>query len=160
MRVEFWSKQFPHDFDHEYEMFNGNFADLQFQSLRNDALAGRLVTVHSEGIFTTTLPLFLLGAGDNAYYAAPHGAGTGEISPADPGWVQPAWDEHRPEYSKKLGAPLGPAAVKDSVARRMFASGTNVTMNLTAENNNSGCIYWSDGTLTGLTSVCGGWSAQ
>ena len=72
---------FPAGFDHEYEHFgergslNASTAALQLRSLQADAASGRLATVHIEDTkhFATRLPLFLLGAGDNAfaYFAAP-----------------------------------------------------------------------------------------
>ena len=41
----------------------------QIQQLQNDSKAGVLAAVHSKGEFNTTLAAFLLGAGDNAYFA-------------------------------------------------------------------------------------------
>lgn len=162
---------FPAGFDHEYEHFgepfrpvspglNARSAALQLRSLQADAACGRLATVHIEDLknFATLLPLFLLGAGSNAYFAAPfeHGpAGT----PGDRMWILPAWDGWRPEYSRALGAPLGAANVDAAgIATRRFASGTHVLLNLTAIGSGtvpSGCVWWSDGNLTGDPSTCG-----
>ena len=52
---------FPAGFDHEYEKFTGMLD--QFKSLPLDAVAGRVTTCHNTAHVTTTLPLFLLGAG-------------------------------------------------------------------------------------------------
>ena len=65
--------------------------------------------------------------------------------------LQDGW---RPEYSRELGAALGPAAVVDGMATRRFASGTVVEMNLThytASRRLGGCVYWADGNVTGPT---------
>jgi hypothetical protein len=147
---------FPSHFDHEYENFNGSV--LQFQSLVQDEAAGRVATCHNSGKagYTTTLPLFLLGAGNASYYAATFQHGDGN-APGDPGWMQPAWDGWRPEYSRKLGAPLGAATISHGMATRHFASGTKVTMNLTElglDSRFGGCVYWSDGNVTGKKAAC------
>jgi hypothetical protein len=150
---------FPAGFDHEYERLNVSAAALELRSLQADAASGRLATVHIEDDkhFTTLLPLFMLGAGDNAYFGAPfeHGP-TG--SPGDRMWVLPAWDGWRPEYSRALGTPLGTAAVDAAgIATRRFASGTHVLLNLTAIESGTvpgGCVFWSDGSLTGDPSTC------
>ena len=145
--------KFPTGFDHEYEKFNGSVGLLS--ELQDDAANNRLAVCHNTGSFTTTLPLFLLGAGENAYsyYAAPFLRGDGN-NPGDPGWVEPAWDGIRPEYTRKLGAPMGSATVHQGVATRQFASGTRVWMNLSAATG--GCVYWSDGALTGNPRFCTG----
>lgn len=119
---------FPAGFDHEYEHFTGSIG--QIQQLQNDSAAGALAAVHSEADFNTTLAAFLLGAGNNAYFAKTflHGVGA---APGDKGWSEPAWDGVRPEYNKKLGAPLGPAVLSTDdgqVLSRRFKSGTRVTL--------------------------------
>ena len=80
---------FPRGFDHEYEHFNATLP--QFVGLQTDATDGRLAVCHVEGApFTTALPLFLLGAGHLAYFAAPFQRGDG-LAPGDNGWIEPAW---------------------------------------------------------------------
>eukprot|EP01051_Picozoa_sp_SAG22_P012872 SAG22_NODE_1379_length_4547_cov_8.497752_6_plen_209_part_00 len=110
-----------------YEEFTGSMT--QIEQLQNDSKAGVLAAVHSEGDFNTTLAAFLLGAGDNAYYGATFQHGEG-AAPGDKGWSEPAWDGVRPEYTRKLGAPLGPATMDAAtgVLSRHFKSGTYVTL--------------------------------
>jgi hypothetical protein len=153
---------FPAGFDHEYERFNGSATGnvYQLSSLQADAASGRVATCHGNAPwqFSTTLPLFLLGAGESAYYNSPL-TGRGESgAPGDPGWSEPAWDGWRPEYSRKLGAPLGPASIDAArIATRRFASGTHVLLNLTAVEvgaSKGGCVFWSDGNVTGDPATC------
>ena len=88
------TSDYPSQFDHEYETFNGSVP--QIQALQQDAVEQRLAIAHNEGTFFITLPAFLLGAGDYAYYQATTLRGD-NTSPADPMWVEPAWDGWRPE---------------------------------------------------------------
>lgn len=142
---------FPPGFDHEYENFNASAALVA--ALQADAAAGRVATAHSEAPLTTTLPLYLLGAGNHAYFAATHRRGVAG-SPGDPGWVEPAWDGWRPEYSRRLGRPMGPAHIlSNGLASRRFASGTVVRMNLSSVGD-GGCVFWADGNVTGLSQTC------
>jgi hypothetical protein len=117
---------FPAGFDHEYESFSGSLT--QIQQLQNDSAAGVLATAHTEGDFNTTLAAFLLGAGENAYFGATFQHG--EAGPGDRGWSEPAWDGVRPEYTKKLGAPLGLAQISADgrTLTRSFKSGTKVVV--------------------------------
>jgi hypothetical protein len=127
---------FPAGFDHEYESFKGS--TTQIEQLQNDSKAGVLAAVHSEGDFNTTLAAFLLGAGDNAYYGATFQHGEG-AAPGDKGWSEPAWDGVRPEYTRKLGAPLGPAKLDAAtgVQSRHFKSGTYVTLGAQKTNSSA-----------------------
>ena len=142
-----------------YERLNVSGAAVELPSLQADATSRRLVTCHIEddAHFTTLLPLFLLGAGGNAYFAAPYQHGVAG-APGDRMWVQPAWDGWRPEFSRKLGAPLGAATIDPAgIATRRFASGTHVLLNMTAieaGDSTGGCVFWSDGNLTGEPATC------
>jgi hypothetical protein len=66
---------FPAGFDHEYEHFNGSLPQLK--ALQDDAMRGRLAACHSTVAYGSTVPLFLLGAGGTAYFAAPYLKGDG-----------------------------------------------------------------------------------
>eukprot|EP00040_Diaphanoeca_grandis_P003027 m.23479 g.23479 ORF g.23479 m.23479 type:complete len:392 (-) comp14223_c0_seq1:100-1275(-) len=140
---------FPLGFDHEYEKFDANASRIQ--QLEADATDGRVATCHVEGHYETTLPTFLLGAGEYAYFAAPFQRGQVAV-PGDDGWVEPAWDGWRPDYSRKLGQPLGLATVTNGITTRHFASGTSVVMDTRSGEN--GCVFWADGNTTGTPASC------
>jgi hypothetical protein len=67
--------------------------------------------------------------------------------------MEPAWDGWRSDYSRKLGAPLGVAVVKNGVMARRFASGTTVVLD-TTKPDATGCVHWSDGNVTGTPRAC------
>ena len=150
---------FPVGFDHEYENFNATSA--QFRALQYDASLKRLATCHTQAAtYNSTLPLFLLGAGDYAYFAATFLRGASG-APGDPEWMEPSWDGRRDDYSRALGAPTGPAVIAtNNIASRTFASGTVVKMNISDVDllpyykREGGCVYWADGNKTGKASVC------
>jgi hypothetical protein len=92
------------------------------------------------------LAAFLIAAGNYSYY---HCTDNGFSTPAAWPTVRDEWLDQAPEYSYKLGAPLGPASsspsrtgANTSVWRRAFASGTRVMFD---GGNGNGTIWWADG---------------
>ena len=94
-----------------------------------------------------SLSAFLIGSGKYAYFACTDG------------WaVNSGWSpQQRPkEYDRPLGAPLGPALRSVGAQgvisySRNFTTGTFVTLELAAgaATKGHGCIFWSDGSITG-----------
>ena len=74
---------FPEGFDHDYTLFNGSLSQLK--SLQLDPKS-TVSACRSIGAYTTTLPSFLLGANNYAYYAAPLTHGDGNNFPGDDAW--------------------------------------------------------------------------
>jgi len=117
--------------------------------------------------FNITLAAFLVAAGENAYF------GAGSTWATCDSWLV---DYQLANYRKKLGRPMGDAALTssapgggDKVYTRRFASGTHVRLHMPAgsEPDRGGCkrvqpdpklrctscIWWGDGTATG--NACG-----
>ena len=132
--------------------------------VRLQALAqgGKLVEAHAgnrEGgsdnfceSITNSLAAFLIGMGEQHYYHCSSGktafgiAGKWSTNPRWPD-APDEWLDHRPEYGRPLGAPLGDGAKgADGVWRRSFSSGTNVSFASVANGTaGNGTIAWADG---------------
>ena len=122
-------------------------------ALQAAGVDGKLALVHGgepcdSAAFSLSLAAFLVGAsGSGAYFAC------------SDGWqVAQGWERSQrfEEYDYRLGEPLGPAVqteLSDGAVRyeRMFAAGTNVTLELQAGATaaGKGCIYWAEGFVTG-----------
>jgi hypothetical protein len=138
-----------------------------------DAAAAKLITLaHAQtdrnnahgDHFNSSLAAFLIGASEHQYFAfsgsptkagGPTGAGAAFCDPRTPtAPTYPTWCTGMgwgDEFSRPLGAPIGPAAVTSNGAlhTRSFASGTNVTLRLGGKVE---CrIEWADG---GPPTVC------
>ena len=140
-----------------------------------DTAAAKLITlVHAQtdrdgaggavDHFNSSLAAFLIGASERQYFAysgspsktpdGPTSAGPpfcdprGPTAPRFPTWCTGmGWAD---EFSRPLGAPLGPATVSGGVHTRKFASGTTVALGLA---DGSCRIEWADG---GPPTVCTG----
>jgi len=112
--------------------------------------------------FVQTLAPFLIGVYKYAYFGVGDGwGGPGESACA-------AWLHPYPEYSEKLGEPLGLANATNGTNgmsyTRSFASGTKVFVgqflkpcanptNKRCQNSGS-CIFWSSGRVSGNATEC------
>ncbi len=85
---------------------------------------------------TNSLSAFLIGAGENCYYACSRGWAVNPLWPA----ASDDWLTIHPQYLRPLGAPSGPAVKHGDTYTRSFASGTVVTFNTTS---NEGRIAWA-----------------
>lgn len=114
------------------EFFNAD--EKSIQALQTLAKAGKLAKAHfqdNKGCtddFTDGLATFLIGAGENAFFAC------------QAGWTEGPWLSWHEIYDKPLGKPKSDAIKKGDVYHRTFASGTHVTFNVTSK---KGTISWA-----------------
>mmetsp|Transcript_19483 Transcript_19483/g.30963 ORF Transcript_19483/g.30963 Transcript_19483/m.30963 type:complete len:352 (-) Transcript_19483:2425-3480(-) len=109
-------------------------SEQSIQQLASLSSTGILVEAHASDCdpITDTLAAFLIGAGKYSYYAC------------SSGWQWPdGWDVWHEQYDKPLGQPLGDATKTGNVYTRRFASGVNVTFDVST---NTGRIIWSQTT--------------
>eukprot|EP00054_Salpingoeca_dolichothecata_P004472 m.30741 g.30741 ORF g.30741 m.30741 type:complete len:413 (-) comp14625_c0_seq2:23-1261(-) len=114
------------------EGFQANQENIQ----QLQAIAAQNISVHVHAGYgggcanmnTTTLPAFLIGAGEYSYFGC------------SKAWTFPTgWQVWYPEYDLPLGSPHGPAQLHDGVFTRVFGQGTTVTF---STKNNTGSIVW------------------
>jgi len=138
--------------------FDGNTIIGDIAELKSELAAGKVALVHGgepcdANALSLSLSAFLMGAERNAYFACTDGWSLAK------GWMPEArW----PEYDRKLGAPKGDASVTTKghmqMFERSFASGTRavlvVDQKTVGPGKAEGCVFWSDGNVTGNAKKC------
>jgi len=138
--------------------FDRNTIVSDIAELQSELAAGKVVLVHggepcNDAALSLSLSAFLMGAGRGAYYACTDGWSL------EKGWLPEA---RAPEYDRKLGAPVGEANVTTKghmhVYERAFASGTRAVLvvdeKTVGPGKAEGCVFWSDGNVTGNVKKC------
>ena len=125
-------------------------SDACIRALQAAADADTLVEAHAGDLpggsdqgcvgITNSLAAFLVGAGRKAYYGCSKSWATNPAWPA----VPDSWLDPRPEYTRPLGLPEGPAALSGSLWTRNFSAGVAVFFDAAA---GTGRIVWADGTV-------------